>query len=60
MMKREEQIEFIKGCEERVRGYVGAWLRNPLFREALHRPCGQPGTHDPNDEPEQTPMRRYG
>ena len=60
MMKREDQISFMEGCQERVRGYVASWLRDPLFREALHRgpvsPDPAPADHDSTDEP----ARKYG
>lgn len=57
MMNREEQIGFMEGCQERVRGYVTSWLRDPLFRDAVHRRRPEPVAPEPDEEER---VRRVG
>lgn len=56
-MNREEQIGFMEGCQERVRGYVTSWLRDPLFRDAVHRRRPEPVAPEPDEEER---VRRVG
>jgi hypothetical protein len=59
-MTREEQIAFMEGCQERIRGYVSNWMRDPFFRGAFHHRREEPQDPAPPDDQEQTQTRRFG
>jgi hypothetical protein len=60
MMTREEQIAFMEGCQDRLRGYVSNWMRDPFFRGAFHHRREEPQDPAPSDNHEQTDARRFG
>lgn len=60
MMTREQQIALMENCQERIRGYVTNWLRDPLFKGAFHHRREEPQEPTPADQQEQSHNRRFG
>jgi hypothetical protein len=60
MMTREEQIAFMEGCQERLRGYMSNLMQYSPFRAALR--YHQQEQEDPptTDTPRKESSRRFG
>lgn len=57
-MTREEQIAFMEGCQQRLRGYVSNWMRDPFFRGAFHYRRDEAPAPPPSPENEQVQRER--
>lgn len=42
-MTREQQIEFMTNCQDRIRGYVANWMDKPFFKDVFRRRLGHVG-----------------
>lgn len=50
MKNKEQQIEFMEKCQERIQGYVASWMRRPFFREAFRHRSEEPTATDQDSD----------
>ena len=61
MMKREEQIAFMENCQQRLRGYVSNWMKDPFIRGAFHyRREDAPKIPPADNSGQAEPERKFG